>query len=90
MGSGEADRALKWLLEHPPESGAAIADQVVAACAEPGPFPDERQWAVRIGEQHPGDIGVAIALMLNLVHLRPGQALSWEREICTCICTGWR
>lgn len=72
---GEADRALRWLLERPPESGAAIANQVVAACAEPGPFPDERQWAVRIGEQHPGDVGVAIALMLNLVHLQPGQAL---------------
>lgn len=75
LRSGEADHALRWLLERPPESGAAIAHQVVAACAEPGPFPDERRWAVRIGEQHPGDIGVAIALMLNLVHLHPGQAL---------------
>ena len=72
---GEAERALRWLLERPPESGAAIASQVVAACGRPGPFPDERQWAVRIGEQHPGDIGVATALMLNLVHLRPGQAV---------------
>ncbi|MCY3911570.1 MAG: mannose-6-phosphate isomerase, class I [bacterium] len=72
---GEADRALRWLLERPRESGAAIAHQVVAACTESGPFPDERQWAVRIGDQHPGDIGVAIALMLNLVHLQPGQGL---------------
>ena len=75
LRSGEADDALRWLLEQPPESGAAIAHQVVAACAQPGPFADERRWAVRIGEQHPGDIGVAIALMLNLVHLDPGQAL---------------
>ena len=75
LWSGEADRALRWLLERPPESGAAIAHQVVAACTEPGPFPDERQWAAWIGEQHPGDIGAAIALMLNLVHLQPGQAL---------------
>ncbi len=75
LRSGETDRALRWLLEQSPESGAAIADQVTAACAQPGPFADERQWAVRIGEQHPGDIGVAIALMLNLVHLQPGHAL---------------
>lgn len=75
LRSGEAGHALRWLLERPPESGAAIAHQVVAACAEPGPFPDERQWAVRIGGQHPGDIGAAIALMLNLVCLQPGQAL---------------
>lgn len=75
LQSGEAGRALRWLLERPPESGAAIAHQVGAACGEPGPFPEERRWAVRIAEQHPGDIGVAIALMLNLVQLLPGQAL---------------
>ena len=78
LRSGETDRALRWLLEQPPESGAAIADQVAVACAQPGPFADERHWAVRIGEQHPGDIGVAIALMLNLVHLEAGQALFLE------------
>ncbi|MDE0579526.1 MAG: mannose-6-phosphate isomerase, class I [bacterium] len=75
LQAGEVAPALRWLLEHPPESATAIAHQVVAACAEPGPFSDERHWAVRIGEQHPGDIGVAIALMLNLVRLEPGQAL---------------
>ena len=75
LQSGEADRALRWLLGRPPESGAAIAHQVGAACGEPGAFPEEREWAVRIAEQHPGDIGVAIALMLNLVQLLPGQAL---------------
>ena len=38
LQSGQADRALRWLLELPPESGAATAHRVVAACAEPGPF----------------------------------------------------
>ena len=75
LKEGEVDQALRWLLERPPPAGAEIAHQVVAACAQPGPFPDERQWAVRIGEQHPGDVGVAIAQMLNLVQLDPGQAL---------------
>ena len=75
LRSGEPHQALQWLLKRPPPSGADIAHQVAAACTRPGPFLDERQWAVRIGEQHPGDIGVAIALMLHLVHLDPGQAL---------------
>ena len=75
LQEGEAEQALRWLLEQPPPVGAEIAHQVAAACAHPGPFPDERKWAVRIGEQHPGDVGVAISLMLNLVRLDPGQAL---------------
>ena len=75
LREGETGRALRWLLERSPPTRAEIAQGVVAACAQPGPFPDERQWGVRIGEQHPGDIGVAIALMLNLVKLDPGQAL---------------
>lgn len=75
LQEGEAGQALRWMLERPSRSGAEIAHRVVAACAQPGPFPDERQWAVRTGRQHPGDIGVAIALMLNLVQLDPGQAL---------------
>ncbi len=73
-----ADKALRWLLERPPSAGAEIAHRVVESCSQPGPFLAERQWAVRIGQQHPGDIGVAIALMLNLVELSPGQALFLE------------
>ena len=73
-----ADQALRWLLERPSSAGADIAHRVVESCAQPGPFPAERQWAVRIGQQHPGDIGVATALMLNLVEMSPGQALFLE------------
>jgi mannose-6-phosphate isomerase len=75
LQENRADQALRWLLELPPSAGADIAHRVVESCAQPGPFLAERQWAVRIGEQHPGDVGVATALMLNLVELGPGQAL---------------
>lgn len=75
LRSGDTGRALRWLLEQSPDSGAVVAHQVTEACGQPGSFADERQWGERIGQQHPGDIGVAIALMLNLVHLDPGQAL---------------
>ena len=75
LQAGELASALRWLLEQPPESGTEIAQHVAAACSKSGPFPGERHWGVRIGDQHPGDIGVAVALMLNLVRLEPGQAL---------------
>ena len=78
MQAGDIASALRWLLERTPESAAAIAHQVADACERAGPFPNERHWGVQIGEQYPGDIGVAIALMLNLVHLQPGQALFLE------------
>lgn len=32
-------------------------------------------WIVKLGELYPGDIGIACALMLNLVHLEPEEAL---------------
>ena len=78
LREGRADQALRWLLERPPSAGAEIAHRVVESCGKPGPYPAERQWAVRIGQQHPGDVGVATALMLNLVELNPGQALFLE------------
>ncbi len=75
LREAKADQAFRWLLEQPASTGPEIAHKVAEACAKPGSFSAERRWAVRIGQQHPGDIGVAIALMLNLVELSPGQAL---------------
>ena len=68
---------LSWLLTLPPDDAAQVVSAVVAACAgtdEPG-FEPERGWVVRLGEQYPGDPGVVVALLLNLVHLAPGEAL---------------
>ncbi len=75
LHAGEVHGALRWLLELSPADASELAHRVVAACARPGSFPDERRWAVGIGEQHPGDVGVVVALMLNPVRLDPGQAL---------------
>jgi mannose-6-phosphate isomerase len=33
------------------------------------------RWMARIADEHPGDPGVAVALLLNLVELAPGQAV---------------
>jgi mannose-6-phosphate isomerase len=40
-----------------------------------GEFARECAWAMRLGELYPDDIGVVIALLLNLVELEPGQAV---------------
>ena len=38
-------------------------------------FSKELAWGVRIGEKYPDDAGLVVALALNLVELRPGDAL---------------
>jgi mannose-6-phosphate isomerase len=57
------------------ECGPLVAD-VVAACRTAGPdFAAERQCASELNEAFPGDPGIVVALLLNLVELVPGQAL---------------
>ena len=47
------------------------------ACGVPGSdrHADVRAMAAALGERYPGDAGVVTALLLNLVHLKPGEAL---------------
>jgi mannose-6-phosphate isomerase len=55
----------------------ALVDAVLAACAripQTSRWAPEAQWALRIGELYPGDVGVINALLLNLVELAPGDA----------------
>lgn len=59
-------------------AGAELLDAVATACredrGEPG-FAAERAVGLRLALAYPGDVGVLSALMLNLVHLEPGEAL---------------
>jgi mannose-6-phosphate isomerase len=53
-----------------------IVDAVVEACAASGEaFAKERAWGVRLAALYPGDVGVVSALLLNLIHLEPGDAV---------------
>lgn len=53
-----------------------MVDAVVEACATSGDaFAKERAWAMRLAALYPGDVGVVSALLLNLVHLEPGDAV---------------
>ena len=70
-------RLLEWLLTRDRAGAAALVDAVVEACRPEsrGPHDAERAMAVALGERYPGDTGVVIALLLNLVTLQPGEAL---------------
>lgn len=64
------------LMRSPEDRRGRMVAATVAACrAHDGAFEDECAWAVRIAALYPGDIGVVSALMLNLVHLAPGEAI---------------
>lgn len=55
---------------------AAVADAVVAGAARAAAdFPDEAALVVRAAALHPGDVGVAVTLLLNRLVLAPGEAL---------------
>ena len=68
---------LEYLLTLPATDAAALVAPVVAACGVPGAdrHADVRAMAAALGERYPGDAGVVTALLLNLVHLKPGEAL---------------
>ncbi|MGZ3459177.1 MAG: mannose-6-phosphate isomerase, class I [Archangium sp.] len=72
-------RMFEALMTLPREQRGPRVDAVVAACAaragQGGRFAEELRWAVRLGELYPGDPGVIGALLLNLVRLRPGEAI---------------
>jgi mannose-6-phosphate isomerase len=61
-----------------PERTALVASVVDAARRHVdarGEFARECAWAVRLAELYPGDIGVVVALLLNLLVLEEGQAV---------------
>ncbi len=59
-----------------PEKGR-LASEVIARAEALGRhgFPAEAEWTARLGKEYPGDVGVVVALLLNLVRLAPGEAL---------------
>ncbi len=68
--------AFTALMTMPKSLAEVAARATVAACSRDVPrFARELAWGRRIGALYPGDIGVAVALLMNLVHLEPGEAL---------------
>ncbi len=56
---------------------AGLVDAVVKAAARGTDerWALERSWTVRLGERYPGDPGIVVALLLNLIELSAGEAL---------------
>jgi mannose-6-phosphate isomerase len=70
---------LPGILALPRDESARLVSALVEACAaHQGRFVAECAWAVRIATLYPGDSGVVIALLLNLVHLEPREAIYME------------
>lgn len=68
---------LAWLLRLPPVDAAKIAAATVAAAEAADDrrgFEAELEWTAKINQHFPNDIGLVVALLLNHVVLRPGEA----------------
>jgi mannose-6-phosphate isomerase len=69
------DRVLSW----PDGKRAALIAAVLAACARlasgNGPYAAACGATVRLGAEHPGDLGVVASLLLRHAMLRPGEAV---------------
>ncbi|MCY4495265.1 MAG: mannose-6-phosphate isomerase, class I [Acidimicrobiaceae bacterium] len=72
---------LEWLLRLDRQATADLVGSVTAACAaqspsrSASPFAAERQVVSDLGRRYRRDPAVLIALLLNLVRLRPGEAI---------------
>jgi mannose-6-phosphate isomerase len=71
--------ALARVLSWPEGERAAVIAAVVAACARlaagSGPYALACGATVRVGAEHPGDLGVVASLLLRHAMLRPGEAV---------------
>ncbi|MBN2191609.1 MAG: mannose-6-phosphate isomerase, class I [Polyangiaceae bacterium] len=78
-GSAGLRAAFEELLDLDPSSRAALVTATTAACGKVlergGPFAPECAMAVALAARYPGDVGVVSALLLNLVVLRPDEAI---------------
>lgn len=63
------------LMTMPEERRAPVVAAVVAAAARGTGLERERALVKRLAELYPGDIGIVSALLLEQVHLAPGEAI---------------
>ncbi|AEV81960.1 mannose-6-phosphate isomerase [Actinoplanes sp. SE50] len=78
LRAGDLSEAVRLLLSWPGEDRGALIDAVVAAAAARGdtePYAESYRLAIDLAAHYPGDPGVLVALLLNQVHLAPGEAI---------------
>ena len=65
----------RWM-SLPRQDGQALAYRAADQARRlEGEFQDVRRWTLRLSELYPGDVGVACALLLNVLHLEPLEAV---------------
>ncbi len=73
LASGDLRGTVSGLLSLPDGVRGEVAATIADAAARTDGA--EAAWARRIASTHPGDPGVGVALLLNLVRLEPGEAI---------------
>lgn len=63
------------LFAHDDKAGLARGVLRGVPALEAAGYADEARWTAGLAQAYPGDVGVVVALLLNLVRLEPGQAL---------------
>ena len=79
LGAGGPDgtrAALSWVLQLDERTAVDVAAAAAAAALDIAAGGDRRDpygWVGRLAEEHPGDPGCLSPLLLNLLHLEPGE-----------------
>lgn len=78
-GDAALAAVVRDLLTLPTERRGPLVDDLAAAARDlagaGGDFAAEAAWTVELADRYPGDPGVAVALLLHLVRLGPGDAI---------------
>nr|WP_157437069.1 mannose-6-phosphate isomerase, class I [Actinoplanes subtropicus] len=74
LRAGDLRGAVETLLSWPQDDRAPLIDSVVTA-AKSHPGDEAHALAIHLAGYYPGDPGVLVALLLNHVHLQPGEAI---------------
>ncbi len=75
----QEDEALRdffaWMMSLPPAQQIKLVKKAIEEALHLEEQGYTYRWLVKLNEYHPGDIGVLSPLFLNLVELRPGEAI---------------
>lgn len=80
-GSDGLREVVTGLLAMPANVQRKLVTAVAAACGRAaaadsgGEFAAEYAWGARLASRHPTDVGVVTSLLMNLIHLAPGEAV---------------
>lgn len=75
LDKGDVRSVFELAMSGMPQRAGTIAAVVTACAAYEGEFAATTQWVGRIAKIYPGDPGLIVVLLLNLLRLKPGEAI---------------